>query len=85
MRKLIFFDTTLRDGEQCPGFSMKTEEKNPRMLAKIYRDKDIQKVQEKMNMLGSFQKMDTYTFLNVRLISSIVVFLLLLYFFYLAN
>ena len=27
MRKLIFFDTTLRDGEQCPGFSMKTEEK----------------------------------------------------------
>ena len=25
---------------------MKTEEKNPRMLAKIYRDKDIQKVQE---------------------------------------
>lgn len=60
---------------------MKTEEKNPRMLEKIYRDKDIQKVQEKMNMLGSFQKMDTYTFLNVRLISSIVVFLLLLYFF----
>lgn len=60
---------------------MKTEEKNSRMLAKIYRDKDIQKVQEKMNMLGSFQKMDTYTFLNVRLISSIVVFLLLLYFF----
>ena len=26
MRKLIFFDTTLRDGEQCPGFSMTTDE-----------------------------------------------------------
>lgn len=27
MRKLFFFDTTLRDGEQAPGFSMKIEEK----------------------------------------------------------
>ena len=34
-----------------------------------------------MNMLGSFAKMDTYTFLNIRLISSIVVFLFILYFF----
>ena len=25
--KLIIFDTTLRDGEQSPGFSMNTEEK----------------------------------------------------------
>lgn len=27
MRNIIFFDTTLRDGEQCPGFSMTTDEK----------------------------------------------------------
>ena len=27
MRDIIFFDTTLRDGEQCPGFSMTTDEK----------------------------------------------------------
>lgn len=27
MRQIKFFDTTLRDGEQAPGFSMKTEEK----------------------------------------------------------
>ncbi|MDR0454974.1 MAG: 2-isopropylmalate synthase [Deferribacteraceae bacterium] len=27
MRHIKFFDTTLRDGEQAPGFSMKTEEK----------------------------------------------------------
>ncbi len=60
---------------------MKTEAKNPGMIAKIYRDKDIKKVEEKMNMLGSFAKMDTYTFLNIRLISSIVVFLFILYFF----
>ncbi|MDR2104745.1 MAG: 2-isopropylmalate synthase, partial [Deferribacteraceae bacterium] len=27
MRQIRFFDTTLRDGEQAPGFAMKTEEK----------------------------------------------------------
>ncbi len=27
VRKIIFFDTTLRDGEQCPGFSMQKDEK----------------------------------------------------------
>ena len=27
MRKLIFFDIILRDGEQCPGFSLTTDEK----------------------------------------------------------
>ena len=51
---------------------MKTEAKNPGMIAKIYRDKDIKKVEEKMNMLGSFARMDTYTFLNIRLISKLL-------------
>ena len=27
MKKIILFDTTLRDGEQAPGYSMQTEEK----------------------------------------------------------
>ena len=26
-RKLLIFDTTLRDGEQAPGFTMRTPEK----------------------------------------------------------
>ena len=60
---------------------MNQEEKNGGMIAKIYRDKDIQKVDAKMKMLGSFQKLDTYLFLNIRFISSIVVFLLFIFFF----
>lgn len=55
-------------------------EKTNSVISKIYRDKDIKKVSQKINMLGSFAKMDTNTFLNMRLISTIVVFLLLLYF-----
>ena len=58
---------------------MSQEEKNGGMIAKIYRDKDIQKVDAKMKMLGSFQKLDTYLFLNIRFISSIVVFLLFIF------
>ena len=40
MRKIIIFDTTLRDGEQCPGASMNKEEKLTvaRQLAKLNVD-----------------------------------------------
>ena len=34
---------------------MKTEEKNPGMLAKIYRDKDIQKIQDKISNINSYK------------------------------
>lgn len=54
--------------------------KNNGIVDKIYRKKDIARVNAKIEMLGSFAKMDTYTFLNMRLITTIVVFLVLLYF-----
>lgn len=57
---------------------MSTSYKN-KFIRKIYREKDIKVVEEKLMMLGSEKKIDAVTFMNIRLLTSIIVFLLILY------
>lgn len=49
------------------------------LIRKIYRSKDIDSIQSKLNMLGNDRIIDAVTFLNLRLITSIVVFIFTLY------
>lgn len=51
--------------------------KENKIIRKIYRSKDIEKIEEKVMMLGN-SKMTTSTFMNMRLITSAIVFLLVL-------
>ena len=51
--------------------------KENKIIRKIYRSKDIEKIEEKVMMLGN-SKMTTSTFMNMRLITSALVFLLVL-------
>src|SRR6266699_4683157 len=68
MDRIIIFDTTLRDGEQAPGFSMNTQEKleMARQLARlnvdvieagfpIPSDEDIRAVREVAKQVGSLE------------------------------
>lgn len=50
-----------------------------RLTRRIYRSKDIESIQEKLNMLGSNRRMDAITFLNIRLVTSIIIFIFTLY------
>lgn len=49
-----------------------------KIVRKIYRSKDITKIEEKIMMLGD-TKLDAVTFLNLRLITSLIVFIIVLY------
>lgn len=49
------------------------------LIRKIYREKDIDKIDRKIEMLGSNIKFDAITFTNIRLISSLIVFFVVLY------
>ncbi len=48
-------------------------------IRKIFRKKDIMKIQEKINLLGDVKKMTPERYLNIRLLTTIIVFLLTLY------
>ena len=48
------------------------------MIRKVYRSKDVDAIEEKLIMLGD-SKMDATTFMNMRLLTSIIVFLITLY------
>ena len=51
------------------------------ILLRIYREKDIENIQSKINMLGSNRKIkfDAITFLNVRMITTILLTILLIF------
>lgn len=49
------------------------------MVKKIYRQKDLDKIQSKIDMLGSQVKWDAVTFIDWQLLSTLVIFLIVLY------
>mgnify|MGYP003313234757 CR=1 FL=1 len=49
-----------------------------KLLKRIYRKKDIENITEKIMMLGN-TKLDVSSFINLRLITSIIVFITVLY------
>lgn len=49
------------------------------LVRKIYREKDMQKIERKIDMLGDHTKFDAITFTNIRIISSLIVFFVILY------
>ena len=55
---------------------------NSGVIKKIYRAKDIEYIQNKINMLGSNRKFkfDAVTFLNIRIITTILLTLILIFF-----
>lgn len=48
-------------------------------IRKIYRKKDIVKIQEKLNLLGDVKKMTPERYLNIRFLTTVIVFLVTLY------
>ena len=49
------------------------------LAKKIYSKKTIKDINKKIKLLGVSTKFDTYTFLNIRLIGTIIIFLITLY------
>ena len=49
------------------------------IIRKIYREKDIERIEKKINMLGSKVKFDATSFMNTRIITTIIVFVIVLY------
>ncbi len=56
---------------------MKTVKNN--FIRKIYREEDLENIGMRINMLGKKAKFDATTFINLRLLSSLIVFLIVLY------
>lgn len=52
---------------------------NSSLLRKIYRKKEIENIEASIKMLGERNKMDAITFINVRIFTTIIIFLLCLY------
>ena len=48
-------------------------------IRKIYRKKDIVKIQEQLDLLGDVKKMTPERYLNIRFLTTVIVFLLTLY------
>ena len=48
-------------------------------IRKLFREKDIEKIDEKIKMLGSWVKFDALTFIFLRLVTTLLVLLLFTY------
>lgn len=53
--------------------------KRQNLTRRIYSDKDIQKVESQLLLLGDNAKYDAVTYMNIRILTSILVFCLILY------
>lgn len=49
------------------------------IIRKIYREEDLERTQMKIDMLGKKVKFDATTFINFRLLSSLIVFIVIMY------
>ena len=52
---------------------------NNSLLRKIYRKKEIENIEASIKMLGEKSHMDAITFINVRIFTTLIIFLLCLY------
>ena len=55
---------------------------NKGIINKIYRAKDIESIQNRINQLGISKKFDAVTFLTIRMVTTILITVGLLIFFY---
>lgn len=53
--------------------------KKDNLVRKIYREEDTKKIKQKIELLGNTVKFDAIDFINIRLISSLIVFFVILY------
>lgn len=52
---------------------------NNSLIRKVYRKKEIEKIEDNIKMLGDRTKLDALTFMNVRIFSTIILFLFIIY------
>lgn len=58
---------------------MKKDKKNPGLAYKLYSKETIKKYQKKINLLGYKDSYDAVIFLNIRLLTTILIFFVILY------
>ena len=58
-----------------------SRKKKNNFVMKIYRDKSVDRVNTLIDMLGTDFKMDAYTFISMQVVTTIVLFIILLYIF----
>lgn len=57
---------------------MSSKKKN-NFVMKIYRDKNVDRVNTLIDMLGNDYKMDAYTFISLQVVTTVIIFVMLLY------
>ena len=49
------------------------------LMSRLYRDKTLEQINTKISMLGNNAKFDAVTFMNLRLITTILLFIIIIY------